>query len=218
MSYTITNSSLTTASDEELVNNIKNGIDESDSAEILKERHSGIYVKVVKKHIPQTCPFIDINELISNNLLFIYEVALDYDKGRGAKFPTYLGHRTKWECLGLQNEAKKRPEYFFDSKVLNFVGDLSVIEGMGAEKEKYDDENVAQVVRGLIETIKEKNKDMYDVLKIRYYPDSGDKLVPYHEIGRRLGFTYEWSRQLHDKGIEILREGFQKTEKNNFFS
>ena len=59
-------------SDISLINKVKNDSD-VDSLNLLIERHSGIYLDMVNSVIPNTCDFLDKNDLIEDKNISIYK-------------------------------------------------------------------------------------------------------------------------------------------------
>ena len=89
-----------------LIERIKNERD-SDSLQMLIDRHSGIYLDTVNKIISNTCGFVDKGEIINDKDYSIYSAALKYEPSRNTKFSTYLANETRWRCLNIYNKNKK---------------------------------------------------------------------------------------------------------------
>ena len=87
------------ATDPELTDLIKEK-DNEDALNLLIERHSGIYVDIVKKYGSQSLPNTDIYDIISDKDYVIYKAALDYDENK-AKFSTHVGNKAKYLCFSL---------------------------------------------------------------------------------------------------------------------
>lgn len=90
---------LSQTTDEELTSNIKSNIDVGQSLSELEARHSGIFHQ-------KTSGFMDlleVRDLKENPTTFFYQVAEKYEPEK-AKFSTWLGKMTTWECLKHQKK------------------------------------------------------------------------------------------------------------------
>jgi DNA-directed RNA polymerase specialized sigma24 family protein len=186
--------------DLELVQNIKNGIDEGESIAALSDRHSGIYISVVRSRLSGAAQAAE--DMIDQKDTFIYQMALEYDPNL-AKFSTFLYERTRYKCLDFFGKSKSVQTIAVGDEHLDRFSCDHTVQNEVFGDERRDGEFV-KMAFGYIEEIE--NEDVRNVLKIRYSDTNGNQLVPYNEIGRRMGFSHEWCRKLHDKGIGILKK------------
>ena len=107
--------------DKELIKNIKNNKDADNCLNVLFERHSGIFFKMINAYVPNGSGFADKEELIKDAKYYIYKIALDYDENKKTKFSTYLGNRTRWMCLNMYNKSKRAKEIPQEEKDFNKI-------------------------------------------------------------------------------------------------
>ena len=96
------------STDLELIESIKNSKDEK-SLTTLIERHSGIYIDMVRRFGIKSLSFDDFNDIIDEKEYNIYKAALDYDENK-SKFSTYLATKVKLICLSKRSKANKNKE------------------------------------------------------------------------------------------------------------
>ena len=74
--------------DIQLINKVKNSRDENSLKELI-ERHSGIYVDMVNKYLPNSMEGINKNDVLEDKNFCIYDAAIKFDENKKAKFSTY---------------------------------------------------------------------------------------------------------------------------------
>ena len=103
-----------------LINDVKKDRNVESLKELI-DRHSGIYVEMVNKHIPNDLEGVNKEDLIQDKDFSIYEAAINFDENKNTKFGTYVGNLARWKCLNIYNKKIKFPQMnisdIFDTKV-----------------------------------------------------------------------------------------------------
>lgn len=176
-------------SDLQLIKNVKEKQD-SESLNVLLERHTGIYKKIVSKY--SFNPEIKRSELLEDKAFNIYQYALDYDPNRNMKFSSYIGQRIKYICQTII--TKDCPTYTEVDENLSFEDyERQVIEENEILKKTFD----------ILDTFEDKR--VAKIFKLRHAP-SGKKETPWWKIGKLLNISTETARNLYYKNLEILKK------------
>ena len=156
--------------DQELIDNIKNHEDVTNSLGELVNRHSGIYFDIVSRYVPATSIYCDRQDLFDDKDFNIYNAALKYNPNKGAKFSTFLGNETKFVCLNAYNKAKKKPLITKAPEDLDFI-------------EKADESTIIDtVLLQEINTLIKNNADprVAKIFDMRYNEGIGNKTLPWN--------------------------------------
>ena len=86
--------------DIQLIDKVKSKRDEGSLKELI-ERHSGIYVDMVNKYIPESLEGINKQDLLQEKDFCIYNAAIKFDESKNTKFGTYVGNLARWKCLNI---------------------------------------------------------------------------------------------------------------------
>ena len=101
---------------------------DNDSIKELIQRHSGIYVDMVNKYIPDSIEGINKNDIIQDKSFCIYDAAINFDENKNTKFSTYVGNLARWKCLNIYNKKIKFPQSciseMFNEKTFDSKSDL----------------------------------------------------------------------------------------------
>lgn len=185
--------------DLELINNIKNRTDVEGSLNELVERHSGIYIDMVNAYSTKDNPFIDKEDLINDKEYKIYTAALKYDESKGAKFSTYLGNETKWNCLNTYNRNKRRP--VFQSEYIENMSDQESKESNDiADSIKKD---IFNKVLNLIGAHPDKRVER--IFNMRYIEGNKNKVMPWKNIGDSLNLSIQGCINIHNSAIKDIQ-------------
>ena len=110
------------------------------------EKHSGIYVEMVNRYIPNTFEGIRKEDILDEKNYRIYDAIINYDETKNTKFSTYLGNITKWKCLNIYNKNLKFPHQSFENikvKQLNEIVDPGT-------KDLEENESIKKIFKLLI--------------------------------------------------------------------
>jgi len=92
-----------------LINKVKNNKDD-DSIKELINRHSGIYIEMVNRYIPDSIEGINKDDIIQDKSFCIYDAAISFNEDKNTKFSTYVGNLARWKCLNIYNKKMKFPQ------------------------------------------------------------------------------------------------------------
>jgi len=185
------------AKDIELINKVKNEKDQ-DSLKQIIDKHSGIYVDMVNKYIPNSVNGILKDDIIEEKDYCIYNAVLNYDSNKKTKFSTYLGNLAKWRCLNIYNKHTKFPQQSLENtKMQNFSCEPDI-------KDIEDSENLVNIFK-----IVEKAKDprIKKIFKMRY--SDGKKLTPWKKIAKKLDLSIQGCINIHNNHLTEIKKYVQ---------
>lgn len=198
-------------SDLELINKIKQYNDEK-ALRTLIDRHSGICCSVYKNfgpHIAASGYFME--DLYREKELLIYNCALSYDESKKCKFPTHLYNYSRFECLNLIN-SQKRGNVPVTDITLEHLNSISSEDNQDSfKKETYD------YVENLLEQMSDPR--IKDIFEMRYFNKlnlNTDEKPTWNKIGAKLNLTAQTAINLHQKGLDLLKQ--KLLSKENFDS
>ena len=179
---------------------IENVIKHNDVLSLKKiiSRHSGIYIDMVKKYIPNTSDGLYQEDLLEEKDSSIYAAILNYDKTKKAKFSTYLGNITKWKCLNLYNRnIKFKHEAISNSNTPKLSCDSNI-------EEIEEKENLERIF-----TLIEESKDsrIKNIFKMRY--QSGKKVTPWKKIAKKLDLSIQGCINIHNNYLQEVKKYVQ---------
>lgn len=185
--------------DVQLINNVKKFQDGNSLNELI-ERHSGIYVDMVNKYIPNSIEGVDKEDILDEKNFCIYDAAIKFDESKNTKFSTYVGNLARWKCLNIYNKKIKFPQTNIDDVSLikdrtsfNLSKDpeLSLVE---------EEENLNRIYR-IIENAKDPR--VKTIFKMRYSGD--DKLTPWKKIAKKLDISIQGCINIHNKHLQEIK-------------
>ena len=182
------------------IQNIQENSDDrkiKESLDYLISRHSGIYIEMSKRYLPQNADFrMDQQDVKDEMPTFFWEAARDFDKDKGCKFSTYLGDQAKWKFL-----KSKRGE----ADITN-IPDDEFWDKYTAPPAKNEEVTKEFINLALSKVDALDNDVVSKIFRLRYVECDGRKLMPWKEIGKRVGHTYEHCRQLHNNALLTIKE------------
>ena len=177
-----------------LINRVKIKKDE-DSLKKLIERHSGIYIDMVNKYIPESLEGVSKQDLLKDKDYCIYDAAIKYDKGKNTKFGTYVGNLARWKCLNIYNKHTKFPQMNISELFGTEASQESEIKNLEYEEEI---KNALNIINNI------KDKRVKEIFKMRYC--CGKKLTPWKKIAKKLDLSIQGCINIHNKHlIEIQK-------------
>lgn len=182
--------------DIQLINKVKNSRDENSLKELI-ERHSGIYVEMVNKYLPNSMEGINKNDVLEDKNFCIYDAAIKFDENKKAKFSTYIGNLARWKCLNIYNKKIKFPQESifedFSRKNIRF----SQSETLDIEKEE-DIKNVFKIINN------SQDPRVQKIFKMRY--QDGKKLTPWKKIAKKLDLSIQGCINIHNKHLTEIKK------------
>jgi len=180
--------------DIQLIKKVKECKD-NDSIKELIHRHSGIYVDMVNKYIPDSIEGINKNDIIQDKSFCIYDAAINFDENKNTKFSTYVGNLARWKCLNIYNKKIKFPQSciseVFNEKIFDSQ-DTIEIEHKESIKE----------ILSIIDKISDRR--VKKIFKMRY--NSGNKLTSWEKIAKRLDLSIQGCINIHNKHLIEIRK------------
>lgn len=178
--------------DYKLIKNLKNEKD-NDSLKELINRHSGIYVDMVNKYIPENMEGVSKNDILDEKDLSIYDAALNFDETKNTKFSTYIGNLTRWKCLNIYNKNKKFPKEPISEISKNAVcdSDLTFLEKQ---------ESIERINSAIDKLPDERAKIIFNM---RY--SGGKKLTPWKKIAKKLDLSIQGCINIHNKNLTEIK-------------
>ena len=183
-------------SDLDLTNKIKESSDEGALVELVN-RHSGIYIDMIKRFGLRSLPKDIIGNIIDEKEYNIYKAAIDYDETR-AKFSTHLANKTKFICLTEKTKMFKNKENtnYNELEFCQHSTDNTPDESF-IEKERY--------VRVMNMIFEHKDKRIRTIFTERYFNGKLNKLKPWHQIAKKVGLSTQGCINIHNKTIEQFK-------------
>lgn len=197
--------------DAELAQNIRDGINDSESVEVLCQRHTGIYTQIVRGCVLSGSS-INYDDLIADNKIKIYEWALKFDPERG-NFCTYVGNMALFMCYDLiyGNKTKSVASTQCDPHVIDCTNEDSSYRS-DQQASASDPNELTQMIFSFVEEIEDPR--IRKVLNDRYCEDP----KTYRQIASEMDCSYEWCRMLEGAGLEQLKKKCEKELNGESFS
>ena len=189
--------------DLDLVKNIKeNNTLAGDSALILADRHSGLYVSTIMKTSGTSIPNLR-DDLLEEKLFVLYTAANTYDEKRGTLFSTHFANKARWNCL--KNKSKKcnielTCESSFIDAVLHDRGDFDQIN-------IDESEEIVQSIHEEIEKISDPKARK--IMEMRYFSAS-EKNIPWKKIAKSVKLSIQGCIDVHNRYIEQIRKNIRR--------
>ena len=180
--------------DIQLIHKVKSSKDQ-ESLKKLIERHSGIYIEMVNKYIPESIEGLNKQDLLQDKDFCIYDAAIKFDEGKNTKFGTYVGNLARWKCLNIYNKKTKFPQ-----TNISDIFDSSVSQESEIKKMEYEEE--IQKVLEAIENLEDKR--VKKIFKMRYCV--GKKLTPWKKIAKKLDLSIQGCINIHNKHLTDIKK------------
>ena len=180
--------------DLQLISNVKTSNDEGSLKELIN-RHSGIYVEMVNKYLPDSMEGINKEDVLEDKDFCIYDAAIKFDETKNAKFSTYIGNLARWKCLNIYNKNIKFPQ-----SSISEIYDKSVSCDSGL-KNIEDQEELKNIFKMIEESKDERVKKIF---KMRY--KSGKRLTPWKKIAKKLDLSIQGCINIHNKHLTEIKK------------
>ena len=176
-----------------LISNVKKSNDEGSLKELIN-RHSGIYVEMVNKYLPDSMEGINKEDVLEDKNFCIYDAAIKFDETKNAKFSTYIGNLARWKCLNIYNKNIKFPQ-----SSISEIYDKSV--SCDSELKNIEDQEELKNIFKMIE--ESKDERVKKIFKMRY--KSGTRLTPWKKIAKKLGLSIQGCINIHNKHLQEIK-------------
>ena len=187
-----------------LINNIKTNNDEESLKELI-HRHSGIYIDMVNKHIPESLEGVDKEDIMEEKDFCIYNAAINFDESKSAKFSTYVGNLARWKCLNIYNKKIKFPQESINStSLIHNNSDKDTVSNLfTAPNTNYmDDMETLGKIYEHIENAEDPR--VKKIFTMRY--SGGRTLTPWRKIAKKLDISIQGAINIHNKQILELKK------------
>lgn len=177
-----------------LIERIQETRDEKSLRELI-EMHSGIYIDMVNKYMPDSIGEENKEDILSDKDFCIYDAALRFKTNKNTKFSTYLGNLTKWKCQNIFTKYSKFGYHSLDDEPQNEISiDFDIV---GIEQE----EALARVYAAIEHIEDERARKIF---RLRYQ-SSKSKLTPWKKIAKELDMSIQGCINIHNKSIKEIR-------------
>jgi len=169
---------------------------------LLIERHSGIYVDMVKRYGSSGLNSTDLDDVLNEKNYIIYQAALNYDEEK-AKFSTYVGNRAKYLCLSKKTSLKK------NSKFVPFES-IDFSEESNSLQPSENCETKDSFIKIMAMINEHPDKRVKVIFKERYFGGEKGKLSPWKNVAGMLGLSMQRCIDIHNKTIKEFQTLAQK--------
>lgn len=164
---------------------------DSQAMENLIAAHSGVYLDVLNRYLPESIFPIEKEDYKASKDFFIYKAVLSYKPEKQMKFSTYLGQTIKWESLNLRH--KKRLDVVSMEELSSPLEDKAVCDDESKEK-------IEQVFRFADTYPNDLAKSIFYMRYDKQYKK------PWKQIASQFNISTQWARILCDKLLKDARE------------
>ena len=168
---------------------------DADSVKELINRHSGIYVEMVNKYLPESMEGVNKDDVLQDKDFCIYDAAIKFDQTKNTKFSTYIGNLARWKCLNIYNKNIKFPQ----SSISEIFNDSVSCDAGIEELEKQEE---IKRIFSAIEKIPDKR--VKRIFKMRY--KGGKKLTPWKKIAKKLDLSIQGCINIHNKHLTEIKK------------
>ena len=177
-----------------LINKVKN-IGDQDSVMELINRHSGIYIEMVNKYLPDSLEGVNKDDILDDKNFCIYDAAIKFDENKNTKFSTYVGNLARWKCLNIYNKNVKFPQ-----SSISEIYDQSV----SCDPELKDIEKQEEL-KNIFKIINNSDDErVKKIFKMRY--KDGKKLTPWKKIAKKLDLSIQGCINIHNKHLTEIKK------------
>ena len=180
--------------DIQLIDKVKSKRDEGSLKELI-ERHSGIYIDMVNKYIPESLEGVNKQDLLQDKDFCIYDAAIKFDESKNTKFGTYVGNLARWKCLNIYNKKTKFPQ--------TNIGDI--FDSRVSQKSEIDDIEYEEEIQKALNAVAEiEDTRVKKIFIMRYC--GGKKLTPWKKIAKKLDLSIQGCINIHNKHLTEIKK------------
>jgi RNA polymerase sigma factor (sigma-70 family) len=190
--------------DLKLIKKIKKTGDEESLSKLI-ERHSGIYIDMVNKYIPNSIEGVDKEDLIQDKDFTIYESVLKFDENKNTKFSTYVGNVARWKCLNTYNKKRKFPQESIDMAVFPLKKHTNPMFKCDFDIENIENREFINKINELIDNTEDPRVKI--IFKMRY--GQNKKTVSWKKIAKRLDLSIQGCINIHNNYLNQIKKYVQ---------
>ena len=189
--------------DIDLIKRVQSNSD-GDSLKKLINKHSGIYINMVNKYIPENFDFFQKEDVLEEKDFCIYNAVMNFDENKNTKFSTYVGNIAKWKCLNIYNKQKKFPKLSINNEPNE---DKFFFENFTVESdiEKIEKEDNIERVFAIVD--KSKDERVRKIFKMRY--SDRKKTTPWKKIAKKLDLSIQGCINIHNNYLNQIKKYVQ---------
>ena len=167
-----------------------------DSLKILINRHTPICFKIYKKYIASfNVKNIDVNEIYQQKDYIIYRTVKSFKNNKKTKFSTWLANQIRYQCLNAIN--KKEDIMYLDHPELQYLIDKDTSKNDSSEKLT----ELRDYINSLLDQLKDAR--ISKIFNMRYFETGSNQT--WTKIGKRMNMSTQNAINLHNKGVQILK-------------
>lgn len=172
---------------------------ESSLNELIK-RHSPLCMDIYRKYFDAiTSVGIVFEDVVSQKDAVIFEAAKKYKKKK-SKFSTWLGNCVRYQCLNILKKEKKYVR-LKESEI------DTLIEKDDNFSPTCLDKNFEEYIKKILSELEDSR--IKDIFIMRYF-DKDYEEMPWREIAKKLNIAQQTAINLHETGINILKNRIKK--------
>ena len=177
-----------------LINKVKN-IGDQDSVMELINRHSGIYIEMVNKYLPDSLEGVNKDDVLEDKNFCIYDAAIKFDENKNTKFSTYVGNLARWKCLNIYNKNIKFPQ---SSMAEIYDQSVSCDPELKNIEKQEELKNIFKIINN------SGDERVKKIFKMRY--KDGKKLTPWKKIAKKLDLSIQGCINIHNKHLTEIKK------------
>jgi RNA polymerase sigma factor (sigma-70 family) len=165
----------------------------SDAMSELISRHTGLIADMARRFcFSKYGSGLNYNEVVEEAPYLLWEAASSYQEGRGTKFSSWVGNKTRYELLSRRKECMKEPA------LVELTDELAaVIPNPDPEQISADDEAAIESVKNSIKYLQSDEKK--SIIERRYLSED---LPTLKQVGDEFGYSAEYIRQVTQKFVD----------------
>lgn len=177
-----------------LINKVKEDQDTNSLKELIN-RHSGIYVEMVNKYLPNSFEGVNKDDVMDEKDFSIYDAAINFDETKNTKFSTYVGNLARWKCLNIYNKNIKYPKICIND---NLEKNASCGSGIESIEEQENLNRIFSIIEN------HPDKRVRTIFKMRY--KNGKKLTSWKKIAKKLDLSIQGCINIHNKHLTEIKK------------
>ena len=197
--------------EQKAISAMQNG--DEDARRRLIEHNLRLVSHIARKY---TVPGYTSDDLVSVGSLGLVKAVNTFRPETGAQLSSYAARCIENEILMLLRASRKRRGDVSLNEPIGTDGegnDISFLDILGTAPGQVEDEVISRIalsrVRALVKELPKKERT---VIEMRYGMLDG-VMHPQHEVAAVLGISRSYVSRMEKRGIDMLREGLERTEK-----
>jgi DNA-directed RNA polymerase specialized sigma subunit len=189
--------------DAELIELIKRG-DQPTALPLLAERHAPLYASIVTRLAKKFNNWNNVTELLNERHFIVYNSALKFDPTKLTKFSTFLANEAKWAYLNKCNKQKRiSRQVYIQDEYLEKLG----CKETNPQKDLIKEDTLSFIFKALSN---HPDKRLKRIFTMRYKVGKGNKVMPWHEVGNKVGLSAQGCINIHSSGIQFIKDKLTK--------